>query len=142
MWNWTMRFGSSASYNLLWNLYLRAGTNAMEPNAFAVPQPDFEDFPWIWGIQNTIIMRLTRSIFYLYSIFFALRPTSSAPQSFPSSGNGLWYTQPGDVWAREWLPVGNGYLGGMSISTIMCSSHNMFLIQLWYLGTQRKNLYS
>jgi len=38
-----------------------------------------------------------------------------APPGFPSSGNGLWYSKPGRIWAKEWLPVGNGYLGGMSI---------------------------
>lgn len=32
--------------------------------------------------------------------------------TFPSSGNGLWYTTPGNVWARDFLPVGNGRLGG------------------------------
>jgi hypothetical protein len=38
--------------------------------------------------------------------------TVSAPSGFPTSGNGLWYTTPGNVWSREWLPVGNGYLAG------------------------------
>jgi hypothetical protein len=37
---------------------------------------------------------------------------AAAPAGFPKSGNGLWYTQPGGVWSREWLPVGNGYLAG------------------------------
>jgi alpha-L-fucosidase 2 len=36
----------------------------------------------------------------------------SAPPSFPSSGNGLWYTAPGTIWVQEFLPIGNGYLGG------------------------------
>ena len=39
-------------------------------------------------------------------------PASSYSLGFPSSGNGLWYTTPGTVWARDFLPVGNGYLGG------------------------------
>jgi len=37
----------------------------------------------------------------------------SAPPGFPSSGNGLWYTAPGTIWTQEFLPIGNGYLGGM-----------------------------
>lgn len=37
----------------------------------------------------------------------------NAPSGFPSSGNGLWYTQPGREWAKELLPAGNGYLGAM-----------------------------
>lgn len=46
----------------------------------------------------------------LLLLFF--HPALSAPQSFPKSGNGLWYTQPGNIWSREWLPIGNGYLAG------------------------------
>ncbi|OCH86005.1 glycoside hydrolase family 95 protein [Obba rivulosa] len=36
----------------------------------------------------------------------------SAPPGFPASGNGLWYTSPGDFdsWSTEWLPIGNGYV--------------------------------
>lgn len=37
---------------------------------------------------------------------------NSPPQGFPKTGNGLWYMQPGGVWSKEWLPVGNGYLAG------------------------------
>ncbi|KAG1768876.1 glycoside hydrolase family 95 protein [Suillus placidus] len=37
----------------------------------------------------------------------------SAPPSFPSSGNGLWYTAPGTIWVQDFLPIGNGYLGAM-----------------------------
>ena len=40
---------------------------------------------------------------------------ASAPSTFPSSGNGLWYRAPGTTWTREWLPVGNGYLAGISL---------------------------
>ena len=38
----------------------------------------------------------------------------AAPSAFPSSGNGLWYTAPGDAdaWSSEWLPIGNGYIAG------------------------------
>ena len=36
------------------------------------------------------------------------------PNGFPSSGNGLWYTSAGAIWSRDYLPVGNGYLGAMT----------------------------
>ncbi|RDB26766.1 putative alpha-fucosidase A [Hypsizygus marmoreus] len=37
----------------------------------------------------------------------------SAPPGFPASGNGLWFTKSANVWSKEWLPVGNGYLAAM-----------------------------
>lgn len=44
----------------------------------------------------------------------ALVPALGAPSGFPKSGNGLWYDKPGTSWSKTWLPVGNGYLGGVS----------------------------
>ncbi|KAJ7705329.1 glycoside hydrolase family 95 protein [Mycena rosella] len=38
----------------------------------------------------------------------------AAPPGFPASGNGLWYTTPGVIWSRDYLPVGNGYLAAMT----------------------------
>jgi alpha-L-fucosidase 2 len=35
-----------------------------------------------------------------------------APAGFPASGNGLWYSAKGVIWSRDYLPVGNGFLGG------------------------------
>ncbi|KAF8954807.1 glycoside hydrolase family 95 protein [Flammula alnicola] len=46
-------------------------------------------------------------------LFVVFHPALSAPQAFPKSGNGLWFTQPGGVWSRGWLPIGNGYLAAM-----------------------------
>ena len=46
------------------------------------------------------------------ALLHLLGPAPSYSLSFPSSGNGLWYTTPGTVWARDFLPVGNGHLGG------------------------------
>jgi alpha-L-fucosidase 2 len=51
--------------------------------------------------------------FLLVALFVV--PTVSAPSGFPASGNGLWYTKSANVWATEWLPVGNGYLAGKHI---------------------------
>lgn len=36
----------------------------------------------------------------------------AALEGFPPSGKGLWYTTPGSIWTTQYLPVGNGYLGG------------------------------
>ncbi|KAJ6536950.1 Six-hairpin glycosidase-like protein [Mycena capillaripes] len=37
-----------------------------------------------------------------------------APPGFPASGNGLWYSAPGAIWLRDYLPVGNGFLAAMT----------------------------
>lgn len=37
----------------------------------------------------------------------------SFPSGFPKSGNGLRYSEPAVNWSTEYLPIGNGYLGGM-----------------------------
>jgi hypothetical protein len=41
-----------------------------------------------------------------------LGSVGAVPAAFPTSGNGLWYDQPGTNWATQYLPIGNGYLGG------------------------------
>ena len=62
------------------------------------------DFPMQWTTRT--VVQLAQLVLLLF------HPTLSSPAGFPKTGNGLWYAQPGDVWSREWLPVGNGYLGG------------------------------
>ncbi|KAF9479522.1 hypothetical protein BDN70DRAFT_983597 [Pholiota conissans] len=47
---------------------------------------------------------------------------AAAPSGFPKTGNGLWYTQPGRVWSREWLPVGNGFLATQETSQLNIES--------------------
>ncbi|KAF9465864.1 glycoside hydrolase family 95 protein [Collybia nuda] len=61
-------------------------------------------------LQQTIEMWKSRVLLTLAQLATL---TVSAPSGFPTSGNGLWYTTTGNVWSREWLPVGNGYLGAM-----------------------------
>lgn len=34
------------------------------------------------------------------------------PPTMPSNGNALWYKNEACNWVREYLPIGNGYLGG------------------------------
>ena len=36
----------------------------------------------------------------------------------PSNGNALWYKSEARNWVREYLPIGNGYLGGESSRSI------------------------
>ncbi|PPQ70422.1 hypothetical protein CVT24_013172 [Panaeolus cyanescens] len=60
------------------------------------------------------VMGKFRDLHLLVNLLFAVFGTAlCAPQGFPISGNGLWYTQPGKVWSRELLPIGNGYLAAM-----------------------------
>lgn len=66
--------------------------------------PWLVDFMMQWTTRTFV--RLAQVVLVLF------HPALSSPAGFPKTGNGLWYTQPGDVWSREWLPVGNGYLGG------------------------------
>lgn len=71
---------------------------------------------FIWNpvsLLYSAFMKLWKSV----ALLILISPETSkicAPSGFPASGNGLWYTKTGNVWSREWLPVGNGYLGGTS----------------------------
>ena len=57
-------------------------------------------------MSNTLLCQLIIGI--------TISSVSGAPSGFPASGNGLRYTSPGIRWVTDWLPVGNGYLGGES----------------------------
>ncbi|TFK65990.1 glycoside hydrolase family 95 protein [Pluteus cervinus] len=68
-------------------------------------------------------------------VLLALAPfihrTISAPSGFPNTGNGLWYDKPAVVWSRDWLPIGNGYLGAMipggtSVETIQLNVESLW----------------
>ncbi len=65
--------------------------------------------PSLSALLAQLKMWIHRSLLFLLQFFLIAR---CAPPGFPSSGNGLWYTKPGVVWAKELLPVGNGYLAG------------------------------
>ncbi|GLB41068.1 putative glycosyl hydrolase family 65, N-terminal domain [Lyophyllum shimeji] len=58
----------------------------------------------------------------------------SAPPGFPSSGNGLWFIKPADVWAKEWLPVGNGYLAAMVPGGTSSEATQLNIESLWSGG--------
>lgn len=62
--------------------------------------------------QSTRPVAKVRSFFGLLILAMCVHGT---PHGFPSSGNGLWCRSPGTLWSKEWLPIGNGYLAGLSL---------------------------
>jgi len=91
--------------------------------------------------STSLVMWTYRAFISLAHFFLLLRSALTAPQAFPTSGNGLWYTQPGSVWSRDFLPVGNGYLAGKpSIKELLSSSHP--ILKQWFLEKQLKRLLS
>ncbi|OBZ77369.1 putative alpha-fucosidase A [Grifola frondosa] len=60
----------------------------------------------------------------------------AAPSGFPSSGNGLWYTQPGDIdsWSTQWLPIGNGFLAAMMPGGTSQETTQLNIESLWSGG--------
>ena len=64
--------------------------------------------PSISYIYQTIEVWVARLLAFLYLLLWS----SSLPQGFPASGNGLLYNTTANIWTKEWLPVGNGYLAG------------------------------
>ncbi|KAF8157029.1 glycoside hydrolase family 95 protein [Crassisporium funariophilum] len=73
--------------------------------------------------------------FYLVQLSLLLSHVAvAAPQAFPTSGNGLWYTQPGAIWAREYLPIGNGYLAAMVPGGTTQETTQLNIESLWSGG--------
>ena len=64
------------------------------------------------AILDMVFGRVGSAIALAYS---TVSVVVAAPPGLPTSGNGIWFTEPGcgfDFWADDWLPVGNGYLAG------------------------------
>ncbi|KAL6297766.1 Six-hairpin glycosidase-like protein [Sparassis latifolia] len=61
---------------------------------------------------------------------------TSAPPGFPASGNGLWYTAPGqsDSWSTQWLPVGNGYIAATTPGGTFQETMHLNIESLWSGG--------
>lgn len=59
----------------------------------------------------------------------------SAPPGFPASGNGLWFTEPGVVWATDFLPIGNGYLAAMTPGGTIQETTQLNIESLWSGGS-------
>lgn len=81
--------------------------------------------------------RLSSSTLPSLSLVYALSLSGlvvSAPQGFPASGNGLWYSEPGSIWSRHYLPVGNGYLAAMTPGGVGFESTQLNIESLWSGG--------
>ncbi|KIY64807.1 glycoside hydrolase family 95 protein [Cylindrobasidium torrendii FP15055 ss-10] len=59
---------------------------------------------------------------------------AAAPEGFPASGKGLWYTTPGSIWTTQYLPVGNGYLGAMTPGGTTYEATQLNIESLWSGG--------
>ncbi|KAF8631453.1 hypothetical protein AX15_002391 [Amanita polypyramis BW_CC] len=84
-------------------------------SVFPTGSDGFVDFLFTcsWALAQNTWTTIMWVVHAVLTLLHLVGPTSSAPPGFPSSGNGLWYTAPGSVWSREFLPVGNGHLGAM-----------------------------
>lgn len=60
--------------------------------------------------------------------------TTSLPPAFPTAGNALWYRQVADVWSKDYLPVGNGYLGAMVSGGTDLDQTQLNIESLWSGG--------
>ncbi|KLO13238.1 glycoside hydrolase family 95 protein [Schizopora paradoxa] len=58
----------------------------------------------------------------------------AAPSGFPSSGNGLWYTETGSIWSRHFLPIGNGFLAAMTPGGTTQEMTQLNIESLWSGG--------
>ncbi|KZT06742.1 glycoside hydrolase family 95 protein [Laetiporus sulphureus 93-53] len=69
---------------------------------------------------------------------------AAAPAVFPSSGNGLWYTSPGqsDAWSSEWLPIGNGYLAATVPGETVQETMHVNIESLWSGGPMENSSYN
>uniref|UniRef100_A0A8H8CIZ1 Glycoside hydrolase family 95 protein n=1 Tax=Psilocybe cubensis TaxID=181762 RepID=A0A8H8CIZ1_PSICU len=79
-------------------------------------------------------MRTSLALVNLFQLLVTFHPTLCAPPSFPKTGNGLWYTQPGNAWAREWLPIGNGFLAAMLPGGTVQEATQLNIESLWSGG--------
>jgi hypothetical protein len=67
---------------------------------------------------------------------------SALSNGFPQSGNVLWYKNPGVQWAKHFLPIGNGFLGGMFHFLLLNLFGIMTAQEPWFLVVLRMNLHS
>ncbi|KAI0330116.1 hypothetical protein GY45DRAFT_1251576 [Cubamyces sp. BRFM 1775] len=66
----------------------------------------------------------------------AISSVLAVPPAFPSSGKGLWYTQPGrfEAWSNDWLPIGNGYLAATLLGETAQEVTQLNIESLWSGG--------
>ncbi|KAH7890396.1 glycoside hydrolase family 95 protein [Phlebopus sp. FC_14] len=87
-----------------------------------------------WNVLPDSVQMLLRRIYCLLTVATCVSISRSVPPGFPSSGNGLWYTTPGSVWAQELLPLGNGYLAAMVPGGTSQESTQLNIESLWSGG--------
>ncbi|KAG9100496.1 hypothetical protein FRC06_004095 [Ceratobasidium sp. 370] len=63
----------------------------------------------------------------------------AVPAGFPASGNGLWYVmnEPIENWSRQFLPIGNGYLGAAISGDPKADRLDLNIESLWSGGPFR-----
>ncbi|KAJ7584657.1 glycoside hydrolase family 95 protein [Mycena floridula] len=77
------------------------------------------------------------ALMFLYRLYLALWAVPlvlSAPPGFPASGNGLWFTSPGQIWSKDFLPIGNGYLAAMTPGGTTMEALQLNIESLWSGG--------
>ena len=76
---------------------------------------------WLWYLHYSVNFGPPSSILFdilggvdvaSVAIRAVLRIQTQKPPNMPSNGNALWYNREAVNWVREYLPIGNGYLGG------------------------------
>ncbi|KAF8154695.1 glycoside hydrolase family 95 protein [Crassisporium funariophilum] len=84
-----------------------------------------------------------RAFLSLAQLLFLLPHVAlTAPQAFPTSGNGLWFSQRGSVWSKDYLPIGNGYLAAMVPGGTTQETTQLNLESLWSGGPFADPLYN
>ncbi|KAG6886580.1 hypothetical protein C0995_006789, partial [Termitomyces sp. Mi166 len=91
---------------------------------------EFFGFPYILSVYRTIEMWATRLLAFAQLVTLSI----STPPGFPLSGNGLWFNTSANVWAKEWLPVGNGYLAAMVPGGTTYEATQLNIESLWSGG--------
>ncbi|CAE6465399.1 unnamed protein product [Rhizoctonia solani] len=66
----------------------------------------------------------------------------AVPDGFPRTGNGLWYKEPGAIWATQYLPIGNGYLGAMVNGNPTSDCLQLNIESLWSGGPFANSSYN
>ena len=65
----------------------------------------------VWQVRSAFLDMVWKILSIVVAAIWGI---SATPEGFPASGNGLWYTEPGEIWSRDYLPIGNGYLAAMT----------------------------
>ncbi|EGO19842.1 glycoside hydrolase family 95 protein [Serpula lacrymans var. lacrymans S7.9] len=86
------------------------------------------------GLLPQSFLMWFRRIYGVLTLATYVTLTKSTPPGFPSSGNGLWYTTPATLWAKQMLPIGNGYLAAMIPGGIFQEVTQLNIESLWQGG--------